>query len=627
VTAGAGPAFEALAQSAAVTAGPAARVPDLLTSLAAGALWCLVLAAAGSRTRAALRLPLPPGLRLPVDFLLGGWIFSFLALVLGLAGAFNRPALILLGGTLAALGRWRGHGWHWRALAPMALPTALLLPVALAPPFFYDALVYHLGLPWQALLDGRIAPHPENLFAAFPPLAQLIYAGPLAAGLDRAPALLHLGSFVAAGAAVAHLASRLGAPPAFALGAGAILPLLPAIVLVPGLPAAEGWAVAAIVLAITLALGPARPPRRGDWPRPALSGFLAGLATAARLQGLPWSVVIMAIVAFSGGAHATGSGAQAVGVPGRFATAAKRVSIATAAWFAGSAPWWLKNLLLLRDPTAPLGWHREGMESLWGAARAQMYVARGLVDSLQSVGGELLHHLSYVLPLALAAILAMLRDGRRGIRWLGGAIAAGLLLWGATGALPRFLAPALALLLALAAAASRSRLGAWAAGAALAAAAALGLAFTLRELRAWGGLRLALAGEASVQERMVVNNPLPAFAAARALPPDSRVLFVGEMRGYPFPRPFVAPSQHDVSPLREPLDRLPTAQDVRDWLLGQGYTHLLVNRAELARLASGYPVVPWRSPAGHLRFQQLLELHAPPVVKAGETAIFGIGGP
>jgi hypothetical protein len=536
------------------------------------------------------------------------------ALALGLAGAFSAPALLLAAGALAALGRWRGAGWCWRPLIPIAVPAVLLLPVALAPPFFYDALVYHLALPWQALLEGRIAAHPENVFAAFPPLAQLIYAGPLAAGLDRVPALLHLGSFVAAGAAVAALARRLGAAAPLAAAAGAILPLIPAVVLVPGLPAAEGWAVSAVVAALALVVGPQGGKRARDRAVAPLAGFLAGSACAARLQGIPWAAIVLLILL------ARPAGGR---VPGpRAGARLRRAGAALAGALLGSAPWWLKNLLLLRDPLAPLGWQREGMETLWGAARTQMHLAHGAGDLLRAMGTVLLPHLGYVLPLALAAILALLRDGRRDSWWLGGAVLAGALSWGATGTLERFLAPTLALLLALAAAAGRTRFGAWAASLVLAVAAAFGCFSTLRELGRWGGPGLALDREPAVLDRMVVNNPLPAFGAAGELPAGSKVLFVGEARGYSFPHRFVAPSQHDVSPLREPIEKLPAANDVRDWLVAQGYTHLLVNRAELARLAGNYPVVPWTTPAGRARFQELLDRLGAPVVKAGETAVF-----
>ena len=56
-----------------------------------------------------------------------------------------------------------------------------------------------------------------------------------------------------------------------------------------------------------------------------------------------------------------------------------------------------------------------------------------------------------------------------------------------------------------------------------------------------------------------------------------------------------------------------------------GYTHLLINRGELARLAGRYPVLPWASEEGRLRFQELLDLLAPPVARAGEAGLFALG--
>jgi hypothetical protein len=578
----------------------------ILLSLAAGALWSLLLAAVGARARRAARLACGRALRLPIDFLLGGWVLAVCYLLCGLAGAFRPAPLLLVAGGLAVAGRWRAQGWERRTIRVMAIPGLVLLPVALAPPFFHDALVYHLALPWQALLEGRLAAHPENLFAAFPPLAQLLAAGPLASGLERVPALLHLASFAAAGVALAALARRLGAPEGLSLLAGATLPILPALALVPALPASEGWAVAAILASFAVALD-----RRGGC---FLAGLLAGIAAAARLQGMPWGALVIAVVALRPAP--------------RHRDRIAAVGLASAGWVAGSAPWWLKNLVLLGQPLAPLGWHREGMETLWRDAGSHLHLGSGPEGTLRAIVAALLPHISYMGPLVLAAALGMVTAGGRRSRPLGAAVLLGSAAWWLTGSLPRFLAPTLAILLALAAAAGRrGRAGRLAGGLALGTAAALGLAFTAGQMVRWGGPRLALSDPARWPAELVVNNPVPAFSAARSLPPGARVLFVGETRGFGFPRKFVAASQHDVAPLREPVEGLPSAAALRDWLLERGYTHLLVNPPELARLALTHPVVPWRTPAGLQRFQDLLNLTAPPVVAEGAVAIFALAPP
>ncbi|HOX39706.1 MAG TPA: hypothetical protein PL033_17120 [Candidatus Brocadiia bacterium] len=85
-------------------------------------------------------------------------------------GAWQRaPANRGLFPALAAGGIFLFFGW-------MAAQT---------PPFEYDALEYHLGLPARYVLAGRIPPIPESVFANFPQNAEMIYyAGMLHAGIE-----------------------------------------------------------------------------------------------------------------------------------------------------------------------------------------------------------------------------------------------------------------------------------------------------------------------------------------------------------------------------------------------------------------------------------------------------------
>jgi len=194
------------------------------------------------------------------------------------------------------------------------------------------------------------------------------------------------------------------------------------------------------------------------------------------------------------------------------------------------------------------------------------------------------------------------------------------------GLIARYLAPVLALLLALAAAASVTRLGRLAAGLALATTAALGLAVTVRHVQRVGGPALLTAPAEAVERRLIVNDPLPGFHAAGSLPAGARVLFVGEPRGHRFPRAFVAPSYYDACLLRDPVETLPSAEAVRGWLEAGRFTHLLINRGELARLAAGYPVEPWRSEAGRQRWSGLLRLLGAPVIAVDGVEIYAIAG-
>jgi hypothetical protein len=589
----------------------------LLSFLAAAGL-SLCLLGIGARARRTARLPIGPRLELPVDFLFGCAVLSSAFVLSGLLGGFRPAFLLLITGALAAAGRYRGLVRKGLRLAPIAIPSLILLPIAAAPPFFHDALVYHLGLPWQALRDGRLLPHEENLFSSFPALFQMIAAGPLAVGCDRAPALLHLASFLLAGQALAALASRIGAPGPLATLCGATLPLLPSCVLVPALPAAEGFLIAALLAALAVAVE-----GRHDRGAPLLAGLLSGVGVSARLQGITWAAIVLAIVAL-GPPDERASGAMKRR-PGPWSMPL-RVALALLGLALASLPWWLKNLVLLGDPLAPLGWRREGIETLWRDSLS--------VLSSQSGGtwpgaplAALMPHLSYLAPLLLASMMGLLTIRGRRRYAIAGAAALGLLAWSLTSILPRFLTPGLALLLALAAASGSARRPGLLAGAlALGVTTALGVAFTAGQMGRLGGLSVATADPLAWPPSVVVHNPAPAFAQSVSLPRDARVLFIGETRGFGFPRRFVASSQHDVSPLREPLESSPSAEAARDWLIQAGFTHLLVNGGELNRLMGTHPIAPFRSETGRKKFQDLLALLGRPVIVAGDVAIFTLQG-
>lgn len=566
------------------------------TTLLAAALIAVVLAGSGARLRRVLRLPAAPAVRLPVELALGSWLVALALLGLGIAGMLRPVPVLAVLGVLGVLGRYR-RPRRPSGPATLALLGALAaLPVALARPFFYDALVYHLGLPWQALRDGRLAAQPESVFGAFPPLAQLVYAVPLVIGLERVPALLHLIAFTAAALALVALSRSLGAPRwAAGLTAAAFL-VAPGHAAVPGLPAAEGWAVLGVLAALAVAGVRRMPPGAG-----LLAGLLVGIAGAARLQGLVWGAIVLALVAAR--------------------TRRARVGAAVVAgWLAGSAPWWLKNLVLLGAPLAPLGWTGEGMATLWRDAGTAIGLdAPALLGRLPA---DLAPHLGYGAPLLLAAALAV-RRGRAAL--LAGALVVSLVAWQLTGPLPRFLAPTVALLLALAAtAAGRGPAGRLAAALALGGTLALGAAFTGSELVRLGGGRVLGILEPTARGRWVPNDPAPAFAAATALPADARALFVGEPRGFGFPRRFVAPSQHDPSPLRALLGREVSPAETCRALDRAGFTHLLVNWRELERLAPAYPAAPWPDEAGRRRWQLLLAALGRPVLEVSGVTVHAI---
>jgi|YNPBryunderm2012_1023409.scaffolds.fasta_scaffold00084_26 hypothetical protein len=569
-------------------------------SLAAAGAASAVMTAAGARLCAAGRLGLDRDLRAPVHFLLGAGTLAVLLTAVGLAGGLSRAVAIGVLGVLALAGRWRRWRWpRWPLVLLLAVPLLLLLPVALAPPFFYDALIYHLGLPWQALLEGGLKPHPENFYATVPPLAQLVAVPALAVHLERVPALLHMVSFLAAGCAVAALARAVGAPRWAATGAGACLPVLPLLVVVPAFPAAEGWGIAGVAAAAAVALRRRLPAGGG-----VLVGALAGLAAASRAQVVGLAAVVVLLTVLRQGTWGARLGTVA--------------SLLLAA-----APWWLKNYVLLGAPLAPLGWSTGGQQALWQDGRVAVALAATPAQAWNIFFSGLWPDAWYVVALLLMAFLLVGRGGVPGQGRLVLLIAVGLVAWAAVAAVPRYLGATTALLLALGAAVSGStRAGRWAFVAVVATTAAQGLAGSWSLVMGLGGVGLASEEPTAVRARLVINDPFPAFAQAAQLPAQARVLFVGEPRGFGFPRPFVAPSYYDSSPLAAVTEREEDPAEVAAWLAGQGFTHLLINWQELRRLAPGYPVVPWRSEAGRETFRALLAQLSPPVMAVAGVEVY-----
>jgi len=565
---------------------------EILPAASAALAFLLIAGFLGARLRQLFRNPLPPSLRLPADVLAGLWTMAAAFWLLAMVRQLSRTSLAAVLLLAALAGRFRGAGWSLQTLSAPALAGAVLLPMALAPPFFYDALVYHLGLPWQALLEGGFFPHPENVFATFPPLAQLVALPFLAFGLPRGVGVVHLSMFVLAGAVVAALAKRAGAKRRGAIAAFALV-LVPIYVLVPALPAAEGYGV----LAVSLLLAPLLYSRLA----PFVLGFWAGFAVAARLQALPFAALTLLL-----------------GVRNRRAL----VGVAASALVAASL-WWAKNAVLLGNPLLPVGWGGPGIEAFNRDSVRVLAMGGSYWDALAAVARTLLPHASYLAPLLLSGVLASLGPGPRVCGKLALLVLLGLPVWAYLGLVTRYLAawvPPLLLWTAL----GRSNAARVGSSLALVTAAALGLAVSLRELGRWGGPQL-FGGTGVAEREFVFANPFPAFAAARVLPPEAKVLFVGEARGYGFPRRFVAPSYLDLHPLASLL-AAGSDGEVREKLRQAGFTHLLVNWAELRRLTQGYPCAPWPQPHGESRFLAFVGSLGPPRIAMAPVAVYELAG-
>jgi hypothetical protein len=544
-----------------------------------------------------LRLPVGPGERWAANLSLGAALCSLWVLALGLVGLLGPVPLAAGILAQAALGRWR---------RPRSLPMPILvataagithLVIALGPPHFYDAMVYHLGLPWQALQEGGWSAHPENVFSAFPPVAQLVATPPLAWEALRAPGLLHWFAWVCAATAAGSLARRLGAGSGASLLLTAAAMLLPTAPLLPGFPAAEGWFLAALVPALCLTLPGSS--RSGAVPGAML---LAGVAASTRVQGLPWALLILTV---------------AVWRRSRPSTLVRGLAL----FVVGASPWWLKNLVLLGDPIAPLLWSREGLDTLWRDGASLLRSGMTPLDVVTKLPLILAPIALTVAPLlALAALAAArVRSSRPALL----VALAGLLAWAATGALPRFVTPVLLLLAAVVLSWRRSLVSTVAGALLVAVTLGHGLITQMRWLDYVHPVVIVPRSFVDAAPLVSPNPPFAAFAEAdRALPDDAVVLVVGDSRPFGLPRRVIVTSQHDPDLLRPLIEGSATTEAVVRDLLAQGVTHLAVNDGELERLAAGYPIEPWRTTRGKSRWIALRRALEPPVVDRQTVRIY-----
>ena len=272
-------------------------------------------------------------------------------------------------------------------------------------------------------------------------------------------------------------------------------------------------------------------------------------------------------------------------------------------------------------------WDRPGLETLWRDSGSLLKQGHSIFECLLQLPRLLASEVVWLLPLSLAALLALI--GRRhGPRpWvLAIAVLLGLAAWSCTGSLPRFLVPTTLLLLALASAVRGEKVVRWTATAAIVWMCAVGLWRTagwMQLIRPVSLIPLDVRGAGS---RISPNHPGAAFFDAQYLPDDSRTLFIAETRGFLFPHPFESPSQHDPSPMQSIVEGNFKRGDRQHPHRAGLYPHPLVNWGELRRLSSSYPVAPWTSPAGRDRWMKIVRDLQPPVVNRDGVAIYELAG-
>jgi len=553
---------------------------------------------------------------------LGLIALGLLAASLGAVGLlFPLPAWLLLGlllilhwdpldGMARSFGRhlrskhpWEGSSTEIATLLVLGLCLATLLLLILAPPTFYDALVYHLAQAQRGALNGRLAPQEGVLFTWLPSLPAPLWA--LALALDGAPrdqalapALLTLAVALALLLALMDASARLFRERRLWL-APALAFTQPLLLLSFGVFSPDGWAAFYAFLSLSaflLALDERVESTRNGWLL--LAALLAGAAAACK-----------PVAGLHGAALLCLWGALALSDASWRRPGLLFASLGLA--LVPLLPWLIQGLVLKGQPFYPFPLHGFGVELASGASPAyfahlQAFGGQGAWSWLRlpyafffdpaSLGGD--GHPT-VLLLAVAPVLLAL-PMERPQRWLTAYLLLGLALWCLGPHVLRYALPFLPALCLLSAQ-GLIQAEAW----------AVSVTWTW----AWRGLVMVglLSGVLQALEITVRDfDPVPAvfgleapaaYLARRGVPqlalsqwmenhgggPHSRVLLLGDARSAWLPGGTVATSAFEDPPPVAWMIPGASPQDMDAMVRRKGYDFVVFNGAEWQRLCRQDP--------------------------------------
>jgi 4-amino-4-deoxy-L-arabinose transferase-like glycosyltransferase len=533
---------------------------------------------------------------------LTGWLLLAVGLVAGgraLARHLELALTELAGSERSVIQELEERWWALPAIALAGAGWMIALAAALAPVEFYDALIYHLAVPDRYIASGAVEPLPDIFYAHFPAAQGMLYALGMLLTTDRVEAgslaqILHLMLGLAA-VVTTFIAGRRHLSPGVGLLGALLLATIPGVLLIAVYPIADLAATFYGALMVAVLLEARRQETvEGSGPMrlAALAGLLAGLALGVKYTA-----------AVSVGAPAFGwmlLRARRL-EPARI----REVIIFVVAAAAAFTPWAVRNAAVAGNPVAPY------LSGIFGAPVGGPGLAEELSKRMpagEGVAGIAAHVLTGPVRIwrerlgaggYLGAALLLLvpfvflgRDRPKALLPLAVIALAGLAAWSATVQVSRYLFPVLPALTLLAAYGGAALLRA-APMARTPLAVCIGW-FTLHNLYLFAilvmtinpfGVALGIEMPADYLARRVDYYPAASFINSQ-LPESARIMMVGEGRGYYLERDYAAGSAYDSMPLgRLAVRAASTGSSLAGLLHAEGFTHLLVNRTEMARIA------------------------------------------
>ena len=527
---------------------------------------------------------------------LGAGVLGLAAFALGLLGVLNAIALVaaLAALAFAALPALYAvsRGANPRALTTAALsllssdtaiPTLFLLLaaayqflVALGPTVFYDSLVYHLGLPDLYLRRGAFVPTPLNVYGGIPAGVEMLYLWLLPLGGLGTPAqLLHFTLGLLTAGTIVVIGKRFDRLET-GLWAAAVFLLNPMVMLEMGRPAVElGWS---FYLALSL-LALMTTTSAEDRPGHVLAGLLAGFALGTKYQA---ALLLPAAAAFILQRYGRREGWKPLVVFGLTA-------VATA------APWGMKNIFFYDNPVFPMF----GGTLFPAGAHIDLpaFLSSAHARSLADLRGFLFHLWTCAMPretseadgiMSLAALILLpVVLASRQPDWAKRFLLVAAVLWipmNLVSGLARFSIPAL-VPLSLALVAPLGMLSGTArrvrdAGAVVVFALCGLYVHSKTDALLWSVLNGSIPAPTFLSHQRPTY-PAPAFPAYQwaneRLPPDAKLLLVGEPRGFYLDRDHETSSPYANQPLAVYAESATSGKDLRARLKAVGFTHILLN--------------------------------------------------
>ena len=518
----------------------------------------------------------------PLSFLLGLEVHVLLIYSLGFLGVFGIYRIFVVGTSLFFLkdlylqsklnGLSSERSVTVFQLSPSAWPVLgfclLLLFLCFNPHSGYDALEYHLAIPFRYLTEGRIVPFPGNMYSNFPLGAEMLNLGGLLMGSDSIPKLLLIGQLFLLLTLIGGFLKDLEVPP-----------LIQSLILL--LIASHDVVLKQLILSdidlyVTFAcsvyflhLYYSDFERKRDF---ILSGILAGVLAGYKYLAFPLFLLPGFLFLLFKTRRLSGvmlSGVSALLI---------------------FAPWLIKNNAFTGDPLAPFFWNILGTEK-WTGAHYHMFRAMhspGSSEFIARIRENFVEMDGAFLFLGLW--IYSFREAK--LKMMGPFLWMSLLLWAfLMKDHARFIFPVFPLL-----ACYSGRIlsllnspGLWKVCVLLLSATVFANVLYVSILIS-GEIPFAIGYYKPIERLLNLSDP---FFKGREwlnsnLGPGDKVLFIGEARTYGFHFLPDMATVCDENPLERYLKEANSLEDLKVKLGEGGYRYLFVNRAELKRLQDAY---------------------------------------